>query len=416
MDDLASLIEEQEKRRRQLLDSPMRELLDSQSAALRGLEAAVGQSSLYARARTAQTELAESLSQFGIVGAGSALQSALAIGLGASGGGLAGVLKGAGLARYVREMAAAGSVVEGALGKLGASTSFVGFGSQFASKAFGFVGLPDSSFGPWGHDPFSAVRELSAASNAIFGQLDFGTVGAGLHGPARPKRVLARATGRLAVAHANVLTALAAGAEADAEEALVTPVLSAYSHASAVRAISVPHQVPQRHEPLHRFEVVVVNDTVAFIEETLPKLHPALTAQYRGARERATLRGADWWSQGAASLRKLLKGVLHNAAPNERVLPWALDHRMELDQNGRPARATKLKWLSRFIKHEAHRKYIHAEMQSAIALIDVLDSTQHVDEFPDFENAYALFVLRVEMSVRHILTCWLLSEDPRSRG
>ena len=38
-------------------------------------------------------------------------------------------------------------------------------------------------------------------------------------------------------------------------------------------------------------------------------------------------RGADWWTHSGSSLRKLFKGVLHTVAPDDAVLPWAVETR-----------------------------------------------------------------------------------------
>jgi hypothetical protein len=99
-------------------------------------------------------------------------------------------------------------------------------------------------------------------------------------------------------------------------------------------------------------------------------------------------------------MRKLLKGVLHTAAPNELVLPWARQNNKECDRVGRPTRATKVEWLCQFIPNEAYRSYVRTELNSALALIDLLDAAQHVDEFPEFEQQYDWTILRVEVAIR----------------
>jgi hypothetical protein len=105
-------------------------------------------------------------------------------------------------------------------------------------------------------------------------------------------------------------------------------------------------------------------------------------------------------------MRKLVKGVLHTAAPNELVLPWTLQNNKELDRVGRPTRATKVEWLCRTIANDAYRAYVRTELNSALALIELLNAAQHVDEFPEFEQQYDWTILRVEVAIRHILTLW----------
>ena len=99
--------------------------------------------------------------------------------------------------------------------------------------------------------------------------------------------------------------------------------------------------VPLRH--------AIISETDDFLERTLPQLKPAFLEQYRGVKARADDRGPDGWTQGSASMRKLLKGVLHSVAPNEVVLRWATKNNKELDKNKRPTRATKIEWLCRSI-------------------------------------------------------------------
>jgi hypothetical protein len=105
-------------------------------------------------------------------------------------------------------------------------------------------------------------------------------------------------------------------------------------------------------------------------------------------------------------MRKVIKGVLHTAAPNEAVLPWAKQNNKELDPVGRPTRATKIAWLCQFVPNDAFRAYVRTELNSALALIELLDTTQHLDEFPEFAEQYEWTVLRVEVAIRHILTIW----------
>ena len=60
-------------------------------------------------------------------------------------------------------------------------------------------------------------------------------------------------------------------------------------------------------------------------------------------------------------MRKLLKGVLHFAAPTDVVLPWATKNNKELDRHGRPTRATKIEWLCHFIPNDAYRAYVRSD-------------------------------------------------------
>ena len=185
------------------------------------------------------------------------------------------------------------------------------------------------------------------------------------------------------------------------------PTLDLYVHTTAVRSIT-PHE-PLKDEDEQRaapLRVTIVTETALYLEQTLPDLKAAFLMQYRGMKARATDRGPDGWTQGSASMRKLLKGVLHTAAPNESVLPWATKNNKPLDKHGRPTRSTKIEWLCQFISNDAYRAYVRTEMNSALALIKLVDTAQHVDEFPEFEDQYDWIMLRAEVAIRHILALW----------
>jgi hypothetical protein len=221
---------------------------------------------------------------------------------------------------------------------------------------------------------------------------------------------VARLTDRLALRHADLIASLnlpegrLASVPSFASE---IPTIDVFVHTEAVRVVT-PHEPlePEQELKTASLRLEVVDQTVAFLEITLPELSPPYLDQYRGAKACAAERGPDWWTHGGASLRKLLKGVLHTAAPNDVVLPWARQNNRELDRVGRPTRATKVEWLCSFIPNDAYRAYVRTELNSALALIDLLDTAQHVDQFPEFEKQYDWTVVRVEVAIRHILTIW----------
>lgn len=187
------------------------------------------------------------------------------------------------------------------------------------------------------------------------------------------------------------------------------PTMDLFVHTSAVRAFA-PHESmgdeDDDDDDSVSLRVEIGDETVIFLEQTLPILKPAFLEQYRGAKARVDDKGPDWWTQGSASLRKLLKGVLHTAAPSEAVTPWAQKHKKAFDANGHPTRETKVEWLCEFIPCSAYRAYVRTELSSAMALIKIVDSAQHVDDFPEFEQQYAWVMLRTEVAIRHILELW----------
>ena len=137
----------------------------------------------------------------------------------------------------------------------------------------------------------------------------------------------------------------------------------------AGRAITPPHDyefedISLSHLP---FRVAEID---AFLVRTLGEIKPAFAVQFRGSLLRSDERGPDWWTQAAASLRKLFLGVLHTAAPDDFVLPWVTNRKQQVDRRGHPTRRTKIDWLCQSIPNEAYRKFVQTELDSALPLID----------------------------------------------
>ena len=261
-------------------------------------------------------------------------------------------------------------------------------------------------------DHVAAMSSFIEATRFTLPTIDFDRVGSLIAAVDLQRDAVARLTDRLLFRHADLIESLSQPGSLLASVPLVVsdlPTMDVFVHTSAVRSIT-PHE-PLEDEgeehtvPLH---CTIVTETDMFLEQTLPELKPAFLEQYRGVKARADGRGPDGWTQGSASMRKLLKGVLHSAAPNEAVLPWAKKNNKELDRSGRPSRATKIEWLCHCIPNTAYRDYVWTELKSALALIELVDKAQHVDKFPEFANQYDLIMLRAAFVLRHILALWKL--------
>ena len=264
----------------------------------------------------------------------------------------------------------------------------------------------------------ASIREATAMSSLIkatqfaLPTIDFERIG-GLIGAANLQRdAVARLTDKLLFSHADLIESISKQDSPPASIPVTVfdlPTRDVFVHTSAVRSIT-PHKplehkdeetsVPLRHG--------IITETDDFLERTLPQLKPAFLEQYRGVKVRADDRGPDGWTQGSSSMRKLLKGVLHSVAPNEVVLPWATKNNKELDRNNHPTRATKIEWLCRSIRQGAYRAYVRNEIDAALALIKLVDTAQHVDEFPEFADQYDLILARAAFCVRHMLVLWKL--------
>jgi hypothetical protein len=255
-----------------------------------------------------------------------------------------------------------------------------------------------------------AMSRYLDSSHASMAAIDHGRFGELISASEGQRDLVHRLTVNLGRQHANLIASL------DVSEGRLAsvppfvselPTLDLFVHSRAVRSITPHRSADARSEKeASALRVEVVDETVAFLEMTLPELKPAFLSQYRGAKLRSKDRGPDWWTQGGASMRKLLKGVLHNVAPNELVLPWALTNGKPLDSNRKPTRATKVDWLCGFVPNAEYRSIVKTQMMAALSMIGLLDTSQHEDDSPEFEQQYDEIILRSEIAVRHILTIW----------
>ena len=259
----------------------------------------------------------------------------------------------------------------------------------------------------------SSVVELTRSRLASIDLVDAGqSIGA----IGRQQEELARLTGRLVSRHADLVASIGRQTELARSVRLAAcdlPTRAVFAHTSAVRCIT-PH-VREEDEPEGQVGPLgdaTIRETDDYLERELAKLKPAFLEQYRGVKQRGRSLGPDGWTQGSASMRKLLKGVLHSVAPNSSVLPWAERNNKELDRNGRPTRATKIEWLCRSISDESYRNFVRTELDSALVLIRVVDTAQHVDEFPEFAEQYDWIAARTAVCIRHMLVLW---EPPGSQ-
>ena len=266
-------------------------------------------------------------------------------------------------------------------------------------------------------DNVTAMSSLIDVTLFTLPTIDFEQVGSLIAAADRQRDTVADLTRTLLFSHVDFIKSIS---RPDSPPASIPPAVSdlptldVFVHTSAVRSIT-PHE-PLADEgekitiPLRR---AIVTETDEVLEQTLPDLKPAFREQYRGVKERASDRGPDGWTQGSASMRKLVKGVLHFVAPNEVVLPWATKNNKQLDQYERPTRATKIDWLCHCVPNRAYRAYVQAELKSALAILELLDTAQHVDEFPEFADQYDWIMLRAEVCIRHMVELWKLHHAHR---
>jgi hypothetical protein len=255
----------------------------------------------------------------------------------------------------------------------------------------------------------SVARFLDAAQFSL-GTLADARVGELVSADIDLSKRLGRATFALGQRHAEFMASLGravTGLSAVPQFAVELPPVNLFVHSEAVRGMT-PHSAyaDEEDSSVQSLRATVTEETQEFLESALVRLKPSFVEQYRGAKARVHHKGPDWWSQGASSMRKLFKGVLHTAAPNDLVEPWAKRHGKPVDPHGRPTRPTKIAWLCEFVDNDEYRLLVQADVTSALTCLGILDTSQHVDEYPEFEAEYNWILLRVEVAIRHILKIW----------
>jgi hypothetical protein len=257
---------------------------------------------------------------------------------------------------------------------------------------------------------YDLPRQLQASAaftemaNLRLHTVDLAHVGSLISAPDLSRARIGKTTALLARRHEALVSTLHTEPKPPAFVAEL-PSIDLFVQSEAVRAITPHSEGAEESEPkAERLRQSVSENTTDFLERSLYALKPAFREQFLGMRRCAETKGPDSWSQGAASMRKLVKGVLHTVAADELVLPFVTDPKNQLDRNGHPTRATKIAWLCQFIRNEEYRKFVQADLTAALALIDLLDAANHKDEFPEFETQYVTVSLRVEVVIRHLVT------------
>lgn len=266
--------------------------------------------------------------------------------------------------------------------------------------------LPDRDF----ESEIATASSYLTMAHTTFSTVDMDRVGELMRIEHEQQERIVRLTEQLSLCHADLVASLnlPEGRLASVPPFVSElPAMDMFVHGGTIRTIT-PHE--EYEEPQERrvttVRVEIARETVAFLEVTLEELKPAFRMQYLGAKARASERGPDWSAQWGSSMRRLFKGVLHTVAHDDLVLPWAKKHNKPLDSNGHPTRATKVEWLCLGLQNDSYREFVRTELSSALTIIGLLDTTQHVDEFPEIEEMFEWTELRAEFGLRQILTIW----------
>lgn len=141
------------------------------------------------------------------------------------------------------------------------------------------------------------------------------------------------------------------------------------------------------------------------IEQSLEKLllrcHPDLVSLWRGAREAYSYKNTDYVRHVSVSLRELLTQVLHRLAPDHSVREWT-DNPAHFHDDG-PTRRARLLYLSRGFHHAPLDKFVRADVEAALAVLNVIQATTHQPLSPVTDQQLRVLILRMEGLVRYLL-------------
>ncbi len=147
--------------------------------------------------------------------------------------------------------------------------------------------------------------------------------------------------------------------------------LEVYREAALLEEITIPkdEQAPRD-----------VDDTVLApderpIDDWLQQLHPNLDNVMHGARAAIHESNPDRARHVTTSVRELLTQVLHHLAPDDDVRAWT--DAPNLYHNGRPTRRGRLLYISRGINVDPLSEFVSADVDSALTLMNALQSGTH---------------------------------------
>lgn len=252
-----------------------------------------------------------------------------------------------------------------------------------------------------------ALRSWSEDANRLLGSLPVGGGYADLLNVTDVTRsLLGYETIRMSRAYTGLLAGLAirpdwlASAPAFVES---TPGEIAFAQATFVRTVS-SHDESEDEGVVDETWASVQHRTSVYVDSVLPQLNPLLMKSWEGVWVAAHRRGPDWFRQAAASLRHLIVAVLDEVAPvnsiDQRTLP------VHCINAGKVLRIGQVHWLCEPLKNRNYRKFVRADLESAVAIVDAMNEAIHRDESAELEEACEVMMVRAGLALSHLLQIW----------
>lgn len=186
------------------------------------------------------------------------------------------------------------------------------------------------------------------------------------------------------------------------------PAQSLFAQGRFVQAVTVREiEVDAEEESSDEIWLTVQTETQDLIAGMLPRLRPSLMTAWEGAWRSAKQRGPDWARQSAASMRFVLIEVLNAAAPVGKIEKTTLPKgKGYIKQDGGVSRPGQVYWLCAPLKNKTYKKFIEADLESAMTIIDAMNEAVHRDDYREIEDAFETMYVRGAVALRHLLQLW----------
>ena len=180
------------------------------------------------------------------------------------------------------------------------------------------------------------------------------------------------------------------------------PPLAVYSHAEALRFISLPPDEEEEpaDSPEEELWTGVRDQALVTIEDLLPRINASLLNSWKGGWDTAQKRSPDWARQASSSFRFVLSMALDHAAPPD-LVKASLDPKNL--KNGRVSRKQQISWLCGSLQNEAYRDMVLADLESATSVINLFSEAVHKYKHEEVEKSFPRVAVRAAIALQHIL-------------
>lgn len=175
-------------------------------------------------------------------------------------------------------------------------------------------------------------------------------------------------------------------------------VVAAFPPVEVHRAVNILEVITPQEEEHYAFCEELNGELAEEAGASLPGLLdayvPAVLSMWRGARSAIASTNPDNGRHVTVSLREALGHVLHALAPDEMVKAWTQDPK-HFDR-GRPTRRARLLYICRGVDCESFARFVEADVNAAIAFLDLLNRETHRAGPPLHERHLKVIFARAE--------------------